>query len=697
MPNKKSSNQNLFLEPDRDRLVRRIAAVTDGDLTTDQIKSVVVDGDVDLLKDLSATSKQKVATLVAPDKRGVLEKVIGETIDFVPVSFIERAWVSAKAVARIIDKHRRPLGTGVMVSPRLMMTNNHVIADAQAASAASAQFDYQLALDDVAEAVTEFRFDPAAFFWTSPVEELDVALIAVGPRMTGEKPLERFGWTALSSAQDKHAEGDHVTIIEHPEGDYKQIALRENRVIGRGKKGVTLYYATDTLGGSSGSPVFNDDFELVALHHAGGHRNDDTLDDGRPVPDDCNEGIRISAIVDALRKRHDELPEVFRNPLAEALNPPAAATPLEKVAFESAAVSTETVTVSPVADIPTLVTADLHLPRLRISDRVVPTEIVENLLTPTSPGPDAVVAVDAAAILERNDAPDEHYAKRKGYDADFLSVSVAVPTVPAALLAKCAVPKGLQRSAATVLLPYNRFSLVVRADRRMPLFTIVNIDGRRLRSINRKTGEVETTETWYQDPRLAADDQLEQPIFDAQHPRIFDRGHMVRRIDPAWGSPPTAKAASDDTFHFTNCCPQILAFNQHLWQGIEDYARVNAGAEKLRITVITGPVFGKTDPTYRGIKVPREFWKIVVRVSDIDAKLRATGLLADQNDGLAKAFGDGNEAFTDIGKVVTYQKSIAAIEKLSGLSFNGLAAHDTLKVGLEAAAPELDSLDEVTW
>jgi endonuclease G len=231
----------------------------------------------------------------------------------------------------------------------------------------------------------------------------------------------------------------------------------------------------------------------------------------------------------------------------------------------------------------------------------------------------------------------------------------------------------------------------------MPLFTIVNIDGRRLREINRKTGEVETTETWYQDPRLKDGDQLEQPIFDAQHPRIFDRGHMVRRIDPAWGSPSTAKVASDDTFHFSNCCPQIMAFNQHFWQGIEEYARANAGAEKLKITVITGPVFGKTDPDYRGIKVPREFWKIVVRVSDTDGKLRATGLVADQNDGLAKAFGDGNEAFTDIGKVVAFQKSIAAIEKLSGLSFNGLAKHDTMKVGLEAAASELDSLDEVTW
>lgn len=643
---------------------------------------------------------------MAPDKRGELQKIVGPTTDFVAISFIERAWVSSRAVARIIDKHRRPLGTGVMVSPRLLMTNNHVIADAQAAARASVQFDYQLGLDDVPEAVTEFRFDPATFFWTSLEDQLDASLIAIGPRITGEEALQNFGWSALSSAQDKHAEGDHVTVIEHPEGDYKQIALRENRVIGRGKKGVTLYYAADTLGGSSGSPVFNDDFEMVALHHAGGRRNDDALENGDPVPDDCNEGIRISVIVNALRERHDQLPEAFRDLLAEALNPPAAATPMERVAtIDSAATpAAEPFDMTAAGTVPTLVTAELHLPRLRIThgDRVV-MPAAAGTTVETFAGPTALDgAIPAAATitpgaLERNDAPDEHYENRRGYDPEFLSQPMPVPTIPAQLLAKCAVPKGLQRSKANVLLPYNRFSLVVRADRRMPLFTIVNIDGRRLRKINRKTGEVEAAETWYQDPRLKDGDQLEQPIFDAQRPRLFDRGHMVRRIDPAWGSPSAAKLASDDTFHFTNCCPQILAFNQHLWQGIEDYARENAGAEKLKITVITGPVFGKTDPPYREIKVPRAFWKIVVRVSDTDGTLRATGLLADQNDGLDKAFGDGPEAFADLGKVVAFQKPIAAIEKLSGLSFNGLAEHDTMKVGLEAAALELESFDEVTW
>jgi endonuclease G len=54
----------------------------------------------------------------------------------------------------------------------------------------------------------------------------------------------------------------------------------------------------------------------------------------------------------------------------------------------------------------------------------------------------------------------------------------------------------------------------------------------------------------------------------------LDRGHLVRRLDPAWGaSDAEARAANDDTFHFTNASPQHREFNagQTLWAGLEDY------------------------------------------------------------------------------------------------------------------------------
>ncbi len=149
---------NVFMEPDHGRLVRRVAAITAGDLTSTQINKVV-DGDLDLLKGLPQSGKDKVAALVKPQMRGELRKIIGPTTDFVPIYYVEMARLSARAVARVIDGQRRPLGTGVMVSPRLFMTNNHVIADVQSAASTSIQFNYQLDIDDVPAAVTEFRLD----------------------------------------------------------------------------------------------------------------------------------------------------------------------------------------------------------------------------------------------------------------------------------------------------------------------------------------------------------------------------------------------------------------------------------------------------------------------------------------------------------------------------------------------------------
>ena len=54
---------------------------------------------------------------------------------------------------------------------------------------------------------------------------------------------------------------------------------------------LTLTYSTDTQPGSSGAPVLNDRWELVALHHSS--RTTDTIVG--------NVGIRMSAIVSHVR------------------------------------------------------------------------------------------------------------------------------------------------------------------------------------------------------------------------------------------------------------------------------------------------------------------------------------------------------------------------------------------------------------
>ena len=55
-----------------------------------------------------------------------------------------------------------------------------------------------------------------------------------------------------------------MNIIQHPEGRSKKIAIRNNLVTHSTE--TELRYFTDTMGGSSGAPVFNDSWEVVALH-----------------------------------------------------------------------------------------------------------------------------------------------------------------------------------------------------------------------------------------------------------------------------------------------------------------------------------------------------------------------------------------------------------------------------------------------
>ena len=65
--------------------------------------------------------------------------------------------------------------------------------------------------------------------------------------------------------------GSRLNIIQHPQGDSKRIAIRSNFYFdfhSTAQEPDRLRYLTDTEPGSSGSPVFGDDWRVVALHHA---------------------------------------------------------------------------------------------------------------------------------------------------------------------------------------------------------------------------------------------------------------------------------------------------------------------------------------------------------------------------------------------------------------------------------------------
>jgi endonuclease G len=275
-------------------------------------------------------------------------------------------------------------------------------------------------------------------------------------------------------------------------------------------------------------------------------------------------------------------------------------------------------------------------------------------------------ANDELGLERRTDPAD--YADRTGYDADFIGVRVPLPE-PRGDLAGDALAYTNEAGERTVVLPYMHFSVVMSKSRRLSLFTAANVDGESLQRLPRSsTG-------WALDPRIADAAQFDNDLYVDND---LDRGHMVRRLDPVWGD--DAEIADADTFHYTNSCPQHKDLNQKTWNDLEEYVYQNAGTHTLKLDVFTGPVFGPDDPTYRGARIPLQFWKVIAMVRP-DGELSATAYIlsqADMVDGLEFTFGEFR----------TYQIALVELEQLARLDFGKLRDFDPKKPddgGLESA------------
>lgn len=541
-----------------------------------------------------------------PDR--LLEKIIN-TADFVGVRYLDAGAAAARSIGRVNIRDARGTlqgyGTGFLVSPTLLLTNHHVLPNADTARSSVIEFDYQDGIDGKPHPVQMFPLDPGRFYLAD--RDRDFALVAVGAE---PGTLAQFGFNPLIQAEGKAVIGEFVTIVQHPRGEKKQIALRENRIVDIPER--FLHYSADTEPGSSGSPVFNDQWEVVALHHASVRAPQHTEFGGV-----LNEGVRISRILEYVRAQNlapqsrDLVDDVVRAERAEPTKSPAVERERE-------------VTVR------------------------VPLEITVRL-----------GSVDSPAAARRPPEPeaisiDPDYSTRGGYDANFLRVPLPLP--------RPGTP-----SVASPQLTYHHFSVVMHRYRALALFTAVNIDGTQSQSPRRDS------DRWILDPRLPADQQTGEDVY---RDNPLDRGHLVRRLDPAWG--PLAKAANDDTFHFTNCTPQHHSFNagQTLWLGLEDYVLKNADNAGLAVSVVTGPVLAPDDPEYRGVALPRQFWKTVAMVKQ-DGGLSVTGYLLSQA-ALLDEFAEGEEAFS-YGAYRTFQVPVRRIAQLTGLVLDPYIAADPLE------------------
>lgn len=253
-----------------------------------------------------------------------LETIIGEEDNFLDVYWLFGAIYSSQAVCRVEDGKGKVLGTGFLIGPDLLLTNQHVLKNESYIEDAVARFEYRQDATGVVKDEGRVFTLRQEFYHSSSAEELDYALV----RLAGA-PLAHLrerkeqqgagggnGCANASSPMDfvicgGHRgyltlrgefikEHDRVNIIQHPGGDPMKVVMTQNRVVGD-MAATRVQYVADTMPGSSGSPVFNSKWEVVALHHS-----------GKPYPPDSvsqsakrlwkgryrvNEGIPVRALL----------------------------------------------------------------------------------------------------------------------------------------------------------------------------------------------------------------------------------------------------------------------------------------------------------------------------------------------------------------------------------------------------------------
>ncbi|NER20896.1 MAG: trypsin-like peptidase domain-containing protein [Symploca sp. SIO1C2] len=185
----------------------------------------------------------------------VQEKIVGENT-LRHIYILNLALEAAKAVVHL--QLPQGTGTGFMIAPDLLMTNNHVIANREQAEQTEYTFNYQLDINGNECKIQTAQALPGGAFYTNV--ELDYTVVWL-------KDLPSFGNSLILQGKRMRRD-DRVAIIQHPGGHLKKISMQNNFIAYADAN--LVQYTTSTLPGSSGSPVFDDEFKVIAIHHSGG-------------------------------------------------------------------------------------------------------------------------------------------------------------------------------------------------------------------------------------------------------------------------------------------------------------------------------------------------------------------------------------------------------------------------------------------
>lgn len=224
-----------------------------------------------------------------------LEKVVSRNAIFLDVARWRAQLDQMESCVCRIDRSGVGQGTGFLVGPDLVLTNHHVVAELLTnltdVGRWSCRFDYKLsASGDVISMGRQVQLLNSNFCVDasphSPVDllpdpkpkdpsdgELDFALLrlaeSIGNEPIGDSSTANRRWIRLSSAMVNYADQRVVVIIGHPHTRPMKLTLSMEQRIVVNSAHNRIRYTVPTDEGASGSPVFDGDFNLVAIHHGG--------------------------------------------------------------------------------------------------------------------------------------------------------------------------------------------------------------------------------------------------------------------------------------------------------------------------------------------------------------------------------------------------------------------------------------------
>ena len=639
---------------------------------------------------LSGSVKTYIAGIRTHDDVGAFERAIG-TNDLLSLGYFWQGLHASRSVGRIMiaatDAEPAAAATGFMIAPNVLLTNWHVFPDTDTAKRARIEFGYEADENGGDRMPTWFSLNPDRLFIAR--ETLDFSLVYVeAPTQEGPDPLPSFGWLRLNPQLGKTAYGQYLSIIQHPEAQAKQIAIRENKLLPFDDSDDFLTYQSDTFRGSSGSPVFNDFWEVCALHHSGKpamtpdgayylDRSGSPITDHKPSEDEikwiANEGTRTSRIIANIRgaarageKFPDEMRTLLEATFTGTLQPPQP--------WRSTAPSARNEESSGAAPLRPTGPSDTFLAYLPLNVTIR----VENADHPSGPKMAAASATPqpipqaGEPLLEKLNF-DQDYEDRRGYDETFLGKQNPAPMPTIVKDERDQIAPLKDKSTQ---LDYHHYSALVHKTRRMPVLTACNVDYED--SARGDQGRASFgKDQWILDSRMDERYQIPTGFYDRW--KKIDYGHLVRREDNCWGaSQKEIEYSNSDTFHLTNCTPQHEDFNRSnlkgIWGLLENAIGDQSKKDKgiARLCVFAGPIFDDEhdlvcDDKAGKILVPLAFWKVVVAPLR-KGGLGAYGFVLSQADVLQKA--KPFEEFVPPQQFRHEQTTLAAIEARTIVRFD---------------------------